>query len=154
MGVLDRLRELSVAPRQRLSRELREVYRDERQLGRQLRTHAARAPYPAVGTELLRLADQADASAATLAHALRDLMGGADPHVPDAPPAGRNLWERLNRDLHDAESLLRRYTELSLRWDADFPAIAATFDRLARTASATLGTLRSLAARSDPHAVN
>jgi len=152
MGLLAHLRERTGSPRARFRRELRAVYLDARRVATQLRDHALRVPYPALGTELRRLADQADGQAAILADELRALAGNPDPSDPVAPRIGHNHWERLTIDLADLESLQRRHTELALRWDLDFPASAATLVGLKRTTATMAAVIRTMLARSDPHA--
>lgn len=154
MGVLTRLQERTVGPRQRLGRDLRAAYAEERRVARALRDHAARVPYENQTVEVGRLADRADGHAATLAHELRALTGGADPVAAGTPVAGRNHWERMTAALADVEALQRRYRELALRWDVQFPAPAATFAELARSSAVSAVTLRSLVARADPHAAD
>ncbi len=154
MRMLARLRELSLPPKRRLGRDLAATYRAERRLGGQLRAHAAQVPYPALRIDLLHLADMADGNSAALANELRTLTGSADPLVAEPPRGGRNHWERVLIDLTDAEALQRSYADLALRWDVDFPPVAAVFARLARSAARTTATLRSQAALADPHASN
>jgi hypothetical protein len=150
--MLARLRELSLPPKRRLARDLAATYRAERRLGGQLRAHAARVPYPAFRTDLLRLADVADGNSATLANELRTLTGSADPLVAEPPRGGRNHWERVLIDLTDAEALHRSCADLARRWDIAFPSVADTFVRLARSAAHTGATLRTQTALADPHA--
>lgn len=142
----------SASLRPGLARELRGVFLDARRLGTQLRRHAERVPYARHGTLLRDLAERAEEQVATIARELRALDGNADPADPTAPHDGRNHWERLSIDLGDLESLKRRYVELALRWDVDFPAVAAKLRSLGRAASAMGSTVRDLLARSDPHA--
>ena len=152
MGVLDRLRARAGGPRGRFGRAVRAVYLDARRLAVQLRDHGTRVPYPALGEDFRRLAEEADGQAAALAGELRALAGPVDPSDPVAPRAGRNHWERLTIDLADLEAIQRRYIELALHWDVDFPASVATFDRLARTTAGMIRDVRSMLIRSDPHA--
>jgi hypothetical protein len=149
---LARLRERTGSPRARFGRDLRAVYLDTRRVAVQLRDHATHVPYPALGTELRRLAAQADGQAALLADELRAIAGNPDPSDPVAPRIGHNHWERLTIDLADLEALQRRHTELALRWDVDFPASAATLARLAHAIATMSTTVRAMVARSDPHA--
>jgi hypothetical protein len=154
MGMLARLQERTVGPKQRLGRDLRAAHADERRLAGALRDHATRVPYASMTIEVVRLADRADGHAATLAHELRVLTGGADPVGGTLPRGGRNHWERMTAALADVEALQRRYRELALRWDVRFPAPAATFAQLSRSSAATAVALRSLIARADPHAAD
>lgn len=152
MSLWARLREGTGNPRTRFGRELRAVYLDVRRVATQLRDHAMRVPYPGIGVELRRLADQADGQAALLADELRAIAGNPDPSDPIAPRVGHNHWERLTIALADLEALHRRHTELALRWDVDFPVSAATVARLARATVAMAAAVRTMVARSDPHA--
>ena len=152
MSLLARLRERTGNPRARFGRELRAVYLDVRRVATQLRDHATHVPYPGLGVELRRLAEQADGQAALLADELRALAGNPDPSDPVAPRVGRNHWERLTIDLAALEALQRRCTELALRWDLDFPAAAVTLARLSHVTAAMTATVRTMLARSDPHA--
>ena len=152
MSLWARIREGTGSPRARFGRDLRAVYLDVRRVAGQLRDHATRVPYPEFGVELRRLADQADGHAALLADELRAIAGNPDPSDPIAARVGRNHWERLTIDLADLEALQRRHTELALRWDVDFPASAATLARLNRATAAMAATVRTMVARSDPHA--
>jgi hypothetical protein len=152
MGVLDRLRARTGGPRARFGREVRAAYLDARRLAAQLRDHAAQVPYPPLGHDLRRFAEEADHQAAALATELRTIAGNVDPADPVAPRSGRNHWERLTVDVATLEALQRRYTELALHWDVDFPASVATFDRLARATAAMTRDVRSMLIRSDPHA--
>ncbi len=154
MGVFARLQERSGGPRVRLARELRAAYLDTRRLAIQLRRHAAQVPYPVLGPTLTRLAEQADDQAASLADELRAVAGNTDPADALAPRDGRSHWERLTFDLADLEGLHRRYTEIALHWDVDFPNTVVTIDRLARTTAAMAAAVRAMAARSDAHAAN
>lgn len=152
MGVLERLRARAGGPRARFGREVRAAYLDARRLATQLRDHGGNVPYPALGHELRRLAEEADRHAAALATELRAIAGNVDPADPIAPRVGRNHWERLTIDLADLEALQRRYTELALRFDVDFPASIPTFDALARAAAVMIRDVRTMLIRSDPHA--
>jgi hypothetical protein len=152
MGMLVQLRERSGGARGRFGRELRAVYLAARRMARQLRRHGEQVPYPALGADLARLAAEVDGHAAALADELRAVAGNPDPSDALAPRDGHNHWERLTLDLADLESLQRRYTELALRWDVDFPATVATFERLAHDTAAMSAGVRSMIARSDPHA--
>jgi hypothetical protein len=152
MSLLARLRERTGSPRTRFGRELRGVYLDVRRLATQFRDHGTHVPYPGLGTELRRLAEHADAQAALLATELRAIAGNPDPSDPIEPRAGRNHWERMTIDLADLEALQRHATELAFRWDLDFPASAATLARLAHVTGAMASTVRTMVARSDPHA--
>ena len=50
--------------------------------------------------------------------------------------------------------LSKRYRELALHWDVDYPETAALFDRLAHDAMAMTNVVTGLIARSDPHAAD
>jgi hypothetical protein len=152
MGLLARLQERSGGPRVRLGRELRGAYLDARRLGLQLRRHGAQAPYPTLGRELARLAAQAEEQAAVLANELRAVAANTDPADAAEPRGGRNHWQRLSYDLADLDRLHRRYTEIALHWDVEFPDTVAAIDGLARTTAAMTSSVRSMLARSDPHA--
>lgn len=152
MGLLAQLRERAGGTRARFGRELRVAYLDARRVAVQLRRHGGHVPYPALGTELTRLADQADGHAADLARELRAVAGNTDPSDAVGPREGRNHWERLSVDLEDLESLRRRLTQLALHWDVDFPDAVATFQRLAHTTAVMSRGVSSMLARSDPHA--
>lgn len=152
MGVLERLRARAGGPRARFGREVRAAYLDARRLAIQLRDHATKVPYAALGHELRRLAEEADRQAAALAGELRAIAGNVDPADPVAPRVGRNHWERLTIDLADLEALQRRYIELALHFDVDFPASIPTFDGLARATVAMIRDVRTMLIRSDPHA--
>lgn len=152
MGVLERLRARAGSPRARFGREVRAAYLDARRLATQLRDHGGSVPYAALGHELRRLAKEADRHAAALATEIHAIAGNADPADPIAPRVGRNHWERLTIDLADLEALQRRYTELALRFDVDFPASIPTFDALARAAAGMIRDVRTMLIRSDPHA--
>ncbi len=153
MSVLERLRARAGGPRARFGREVRAAFLDARRLAAQLRDHGTHVPYAAPGQELRRLAEEAERQAAALAAELRAVAGNVDPSDRVAPRSGRNHWERLTVDLADLEALQRHYTELALRWDVDFPASVATFDRLARATAAMIRDVRSLLIRSDAHAL-
>ncbi|MCC6766235.1 MAG: hypothetical protein IT293_16365 [Deltaproteobacteria bacterium] len=142
----------SAALRARFAGDLRAGYLDARRIAAQLRRHAGRVPYPRLGPTLVGLADRADAQAARVAAELRALAGNADPADPTSPRDGRNHWERLSVDLADLEALKRRWVDLALRWDVDFPATAAALAEFGRTTSAMSATVRDLLARADPHA--
>jgi hypothetical protein len=102
--------------------------------------------------ELRTLAATAEEHAATLAGEIRALAGNADPADAMSPRTGRNHWERLTVDLQDLEALRRRETELALRWDVEFPAIARTLATLAHATAGMSAAVRGMLARSDPHA--
>lgn len=152
MDVLTRLRARVGGPRARFGRDLRAVYLDARRIAAQLRRHGVRVPYPALSHTFQRLADQADGHAAMLADELRVVAGNVDPSDLTTPREGRNHWERLTVDLADLEALQRRYTEIALRWDLDFPASVATFEQLAQATARMSSDVRTMLARSDPHA--
>jgi hypothetical protein len=154
MSVLARLRALGTRPRDRLRRELRGTYLETLRVARQLRAHADHVPYPALTDDLHRLADQADRHAAALAEELRAVAGDTDRHAGTALHGGHNHWARLAADLGDLEALHRRYTELALRWDVEFPAAAVTLTELQRGTARMKVAVRALIARSDPHADN
>ncbi|MCC6850589.1 MAG: hypothetical protein IT294_19035 [Deltaproteobacteria bacterium] len=142
----------SAGPRARFAGELRAAFLDARRIAAQLRSHAERVPYPRIGPALIGLADRADAQAARIAAELRTLAGNADPADPASPRDGRNHWERLSIDVADLETLKRRWVELALRWDVDFPAAAATLAELGRATAAMSAAVRDLLALADPHA--
>jgi hypothetical protein len=152
MTLLARLRERTGTQRTRFRRELRAVYLDVRRVATQLRDHATHVPYPGLAIELRRLAEQADGQAALLAAELRALAGNPDPSDLVAPRGGRNHWERMTIDLAGLEALHRHATELALRWDLDFPSQAATLARLGRMTAGMAAAVRTIVARSDPHA--
>jgi hypothetical protein len=154
MGVLARLRDRVGGSRARFGRELRAAYLDARRVATQLRRHGTRVPYPALSQDFRRLAEAADGHVALLADEIRAVAGNTDPADPIAPREGRNHWERLTVDLADLETLQRRYTELALHWDVEHPASAVTFDRLARATAAMSRDVRTMLARSDPHAAH
>jgi hypothetical protein len=154
VSVLARLRDLGRTPQLRLRRELRAAYLETLRVARQLREHAGRMPYPAMATEVERLAAEADGHVAELAAALRGLGGDADRDVAAVPREGRNAWARLTTDLADLQSLHRHYTEMALHYDVDFPDVAGTLDRLARVTVRMEQRVRALIARADPHAQN
>ncbi len=130
------------------------MYLEALRVARQLRAHAECMPYPALTAEVGRLAAEADGHVAELAGELRRLAGDADRDVAATPRAGRNAWARLTADLADLQSLHRRYTELALRYDVDFPDTATSLDRLARETARMEQRLRALTSRADPHAEN
>jgi hypothetical protein len=142
----------SAGIRARFARELRTAFLDARRIATQLRAHAGRAPYAHPGLVLRQLAEQAEAQVAALAGALRDVAGNIDPADHLSPRDGRNHWERLSLDLTDLETLKRRYVEIALRWDVDFPDTAEELRRFGRTIAAMSRTVRDMLARSDPHA--
>jgi hypothetical protein len=152
MSLMARLRERTGGPRTRFGRALRAVYLDVRRVAAHLRDHAAHVPYPGLGVELRRLAEQADGQAALLAGELRAIAGNPDPSDPVVPRGGRNHWERMTIDLAALEALQRHATELALRWDVDFPDSAATLARLGHVIGAMASAVRTMVARSDPHA--
>lgn len=134
------------------ARDLRGAYLDVRRIAAQLRSHATHVPYPRLGPTLVALADRADAQAARVAAELRAFAGNADPSDTTLPREGRNHWERLSLDLADLEALKRRWVELALRWDVDFPASGGMLGELGRTTGAMSTVVRDLLARADPHA--
>ena len=154
MGMLAQLRERAGGVRARLGRDLHATYLEERRVARRLRRHGDKVPYPALAAELARLAEQADGRAARLADELRAVAGNTDPSDVVPLPDGRNHWERLTGDLAAVESLHRRYTELALQWDLDFPTTTATLQDLAQAMAATATALRTMVARADPHAMD
>jgi len=154
MGMLARIRDYAAGPKARFARELGAIYREELRLGRQLRLHAERVPYPAHAGDLGRVAERGDARAAELAAVLRALIGEANPWEGGEPRAGRSHWERLTTDLADVDGLRRRYRDLITHWHAAQPETAAILERLAGDAGSTAAVLRALIARSDPHAID
>src|SRR5262245_48550752 len=63
VSLLQRMQDRRGGARARLARELRGLFLDARRIAVQLRSHGARAPYPAHGNELRRLGEQAEAQA-------------------------------------------------------------------------------------------
>ncbi|MEB2284920.1 MAG: hypothetical protein OZ922_09595 [Myxococcales bacterium] len=145
--------EPSASARVRFARDLRGLYLAVRRIASQLRSHATLVPYDRVERALHALADRADAQAATLAAELHALAGNPDPSDAEAPRLGRNHWECMTLDLADLEVLKRRYLDLALRWDVDFPASAATLTTLGHKVGSMSVIVRDMVARSDPHAV-
>jgi len=83
---------------------LTENYQDLLRLARQIRSHAAMAPYPAVKERLNRMAEEKEERAAVL----KEKIGGLGATVAEEPSelyAGRNLWERMARDLAEQKDL-------------------------------------------------
>jgi len=133
---------------------LRAAYLDARRLAGQLRAHGVRVPYPALSADFTRLADQADGHAALLARELGAVAGNTDPSDATPPRYGRNHWERLTLDLESLAALQRRYTELALHWDIEFPVTTTTCEHLAQATAGMSSVVRAMLARSDPHAAN
>ena len=146
--------ELRGGARGRLLAALVQAHRDESRLAEQLRSHAALVPYPADGDHLRGLAERAQARAAAVADELARHRAAIQNGDARLPRGGRNYWQRLTVDLEDLQALGKRYRELALHWDIDYPETAALFDRLAHDSHAMTRVVTGLIARSDPHAAD
>jgi hypothetical protein len=154
MGLWTHVRRLAAGALGRLLESLAATYGDELRLGRQLRLHAERVPYPSLAASLLALADRADMHAAALREEIARLGGGTDALPVATPRGGRNHWERLATDLEDLQAMGKRYLELAQRWDGDFPETAALLGRLARENAGMRRAVQEMIALSDPHAAD
>ena len=142
----------SAGTRAHFARDLRDVFLTARRIARQLRGHATGVPYERLAPALRALADQADGQAATLAAELHAVAGNADPADTATVREGRNHWERLTFDVADLDALKRRYLDLALHWDVEFPSAAATLVALGHATAVMSAVVRDMVARSDPHA--
>jgi hypothetical protein len=121
----------------------------------QLRRHADLAPQEAGAEGLSDLAAAEEAQA----NRLREAIATAGLVVPEVPSpswtgAGLSHWARLVQDLEAHRAAEARLQELARRFADATPELAGLFDGLAREERAHCESLRALAARADPQAID
>ncbi len=139
---------------ERVADELETARGEILRLRRQLEAHAELAPYPQVAERLLELQRAEEANARVLAERLIALGRPAPVDRLGPVRGGRNAWERMAVTLEDYRSLLRRLTQLWVRWDDEHPEDAALVRRVLDSATADRDAVVDLLARSDPHAID
>ncbi len=128
-------------------------YREEVLFARQVRDHAEKAPYPAVGETLKGIAGEGERHAQILQEKILSL-GGQVGEVVGEVKGGRNSWARLTHDLQGCKALEKRYVEQAVRWDPEEPEVVELLRTLEREMAGQGALLRDLALRSDPHALD
>ena len=139
---------------ERVAGELQSLHAEYRRLARQLEAHVGEAPYPQVGERLQAIVAGEEQNARRVGERLVAL--GRHLRDEDAGPirSGRNSWERLVGTLEDYRALLKRLSQLWVRWDDEHPDDAALVRGLRDSAADHRETIVDLIARSDPHAEN
>jgi hypothetical protein len=139
--------------KERVADELAKLYAEYTRLARQLEEQAGAAPYPHVGDRLRELFARQQVNAQDLLQHLAAL-GRQGKENGEAIHGGRNSWERLVSTLEDYRALLRRLSELYIRWHDDHPEEADLLHRLREDAVRHREAIVDLIARSDPHAID
>lgn len=123
-------------------------------LARQIEYHAELAPYPFMAERLKRISGEEERSARLLGDRLMAL--GRQPLAASsgAIRTGRNSWERLIQDTDDYRALLRRLSQLWVRWDDESAEDAAVIRSVLDASARNRDALNDLVARSDPHALD
>ena len=141
--------------KQRVADELDALSTQYRRLLRQLEMHASRAPYPQVGERLRDLLAAEDANRNRIVARLQALgRRASEKNGADEIRGGRNSWERLIANLEEYRALVRRLSELELRWHDHHPEDAEFMRGLREAALRHRDTIVDLIARSDPHAID
>lgn len=133
--------------------ELVEDYVAETRMAAQLRAHADRAPYPRSAAALRSLAAVEDRHAAWLQAEIEARQARAEPWRGEVA-GGRNHWERLRRDLEEADRKRKRYLEQAIAWDPGYPELAELAHRIEAEEARCRAVLEELMARSDPQAID
>ncbi len=128
-------------------------YHDEVSAAAQLRAHADRVPYPQAATHLRQLALAEDRHAAELERHIATL-GGRVPPVALEVRHGTNHWYRMTASLAAADEKRRRLIEQAVRWDGDYPAVAAALAHIAAEETVQRRTLEELVTRADSLAID
>ena len=138
-------------------RDLVADYHQELRLAKQLRDHAAKAPYAHAERRLLELATAGESHAAQLKETI-ERLGGEASDASDAAAApvrdGKNHWARLMVDLEDKQAMGARYIEQAIHIEDHAPEVAELLRALEREGQTERYLLRDMAARSDPQAAN
>lgn len=142
------------ADEERVTGELQALHAEYRRLARQLEAHAELAPYPHIAERLQEMLQDENANAGVVSARLSALGRHLREDGTGPIRGGRNAWERLVVLLEDYRSLLRRLSELWVRWDDESPEDAALVRGLRDSALAHRETIVDLVARSDPHAID
>jgi hypothetical protein len=139
---------------EKVAGELQSLHAEYRRLARQLETHVDEAPYPQVGQRLQAIVVDEEQNARRVGERLVQL--GRHLRDEDAGPirSGHNSWARLVVTLEDYRALLKRLSQLWVRWDDEHPDDAALVRGLRDSAAEHRETIVDLIARSDPHAEN
>ena len=128
-------------------------YREEVRLAHQVRNHAEKVPYPAVGETLKGIAAEQERHARLLQEKILSLDGQVG-EMEGEIKGGKNSWARLTYDLQDCKALEKRYIEQVMRWDPEEPEVVELLRTLERKTAGQCALLRDLALRSDPHALD
>lgn len=123
-------------------------------LARQIEYHSELAPYPFMAERLKRISDDEERNARRIGERLMAL--GRQPLASSAGAirTGRNSWERLIQDSDDYRALLRRLSQLWVRWDDESSEDAAVVRSVLDASTRNRDDLNDLVARSDPHALD
>jgi hypothetical protein len=128
-------------------------YHDEVTAAAQLRAHAACVPYPQAATYLRQLAEVEDRHAAELARQIATVGGRVTPVTPEVRH-GTNHWYRMTASLAAADEKRRRLIEQAVRWDGDYPVVAAVLAHMAAEETAQRRLLEELVTRADSLALD
>lgn len=156
MGLWDRLIGTGPVEEQDARRVLPELlasYREEVRLARQMREHADHAPHQGGAQQLRAVAEEQDRLAQLLRDKISALGGEVSNHI--APlRGGKNHWARVTHDLEESQALRRHYNEQAIRWDPHLPDVVALYRILEQEKARILASLRDIALRADPHALD
>jgi hypothetical protein len=135
-------------------------YIAEAKLAKQLRDHAALAPYPQAAERLNVLAAAEEAQAERLRREIigrggNDRLAGAAKALADgSAKSARNHWARMVLDLDEDRAAGKRYLEQAIRWEDHDAALGDLLHELQREEQRHRHALQDLAARADPQALN
>lgn len=122
-------------------------------LAQRLKRHAGLCTYPNIKAGLECLAEAEAGQANTLRGILADL--GTSPRLAETPPHdGSSNWERASADLALQTELFRELNTQVVEWEGVDPKMAAQLREFLDGEDRNAGTLRDLALKCDPQALD
>jgi hypothetical protein len=122
-------------------------------LAQRLKRHSELCTYPNIKAGLERLAEDESGQANALTRILADL--GASPRPAETPSHdGSSNWERVSADLALQTGLFRELNTQVVEWEGVDPKVAAHLREFLDGEDRNAGTLRDLALKCDPQALD
>jgi len=141
------------SPKARLLSQLAGLAGQVETLATRLGRHAEMCSYESISAGLQRLAATEAGQASSLRHLL--LEHGASPRPSNAATReGSSNWERLGSDLALQVSLFRDLNSQLVEWERIDPAVVKRLREFAAREDESLTSLRDLALRCDPQALD
>jgi len=152
MGILQRIRS-SISAEARLLNALAELAGKNQGLVERLQRHAQRCKYEQMSPVLTDLAGKERAHVKALGAILSEHR--VWPKLPEAPThEGLNDWERLSGDLEVLAEIGLSMGQLAAWWEGSNAVITERLREISAEDSENTRTLRKLALKADPHALD